>query len=76
MLIDPPSGWRYGFPKPYVNPDNKPLEDWLLENGYPQFEIDLGMAKHCRFIASKKEEFEDLVIEYKLKEGVDAPTMR
>jgi hypothetical protein len=42
ILIDPPSGWRYGFPKEYNNPDNIPLQEWLLQNGYPQYEIDTG----------------------------------
>ena len=38
-MIDPPSGWRYGFPK--VLPEG--VDDniqWLLDNGYPQSEID------------------------------------
>ena len=55
LLIDPPSGWRYGFPKPYKNPGNKPLEEWLLENGYPQHEIDNSGAKYCRFIGGYEE---------------------
>ena len=39
-MVDPPQGWKYGFPKPC--PDNR-MEDmnvWLVENGYPQKEID------------------------------------
>ena len=47
-LIDPPEGWKYGFPKPA--PDNvDPVEfekdeninKWLVENGYPQALIDM-----------------------------------
>lgn len=60
LLIDPPSGWKYGFPKPYDNPDNKPLEEWLLENGYPQKEIDNSGAKYCRFLSGEVEELEQL----------------
>ena len=45
--IDPPSGWKYGFPK--VLPEG--VEDviaWLIENGYPQYEIDAcGKHFHC-----------------------------
>ncbi len=39
-MIDPPSGWKYGFPK--ALPDHKPecIHQWLLDNGYPQEEID------------------------------------
>jgi hypothetical protein len=46
--IDPPSGWKYGFPK--VLPES--VEDvmkWLVENGYPQHEIDrCGKHFYCR----------------------------
>ena len=55
LLIDPPSGWMYGFPKPYHNPDNLPLSEWLAKNGYPQAEIDQGMHKYCRFIGNKED---------------------
>jgi hypothetical protein len=38
-MIDPPSGWRYGFPKKIPeHVDN--TRQWLLDNGYPQHEID------------------------------------
>jgi hypothetical protein len=37
--IDPPWGFRYGFPKPI--PENTPnIIEWLLQNGYPQSAID------------------------------------
>ena len=38
MWIDPPSGWKYGFPK--IWDGGGQLEEWLLEEGYPQREID------------------------------------
>jgi hypothetical protein len=49
-MYDPPSGWLYGFPKEYkpLYPNEK-LEETLLRDGYPQKEIDQGMAKYCRF---------------------------
>lgn len=49
MIYDPPSGWRYGFPKVYAPLDNETLEQTLLRDGYPQREIDNGGAEHCRF---------------------------
>jgi hypothetical protein len=54
-MIDPPSGWQYGFPK--VIPDG--VEDvtaWLVENGYPQRIID-ECGKHfwCRYWHSPDE---------------------
>lgn len=50
-MIDPPSGWRYGFPKPLTlrYPGQKHTE-WLLEQGYPQREIDsCGDYFFCRY---------------------------
>jgi hypothetical protein len=46
--IDPPAGWKYGFPK--VLPENvTDTIQWLLDNGYPQHEIDLcGNHFYCR----------------------------
>lgn len=48
-IIDPPAGWKYGFPKHYDKKDDQTLEEWLLEKGYPQVEIDNAGAKYCRF---------------------------
>jgi len=56
LMIDPPSGWKYGFPKPYLNPDNIPIEEWFLKNGYPQHEIDKGSLKWVRQFESHKVE--------------------
>jgi len=49
LIIDPPSGWQYGFPKIYNKQKNQTIEDWLLQNGYPQELINQGMVKYCRF---------------------------
>jgi hypothetical protein len=44
LYIDPPSGWKYGFPKPA--PDNltkmnqAQLNQWFIENGYPEIELN------------------------------------
>ena len=50
--IDPPSGWRYGFPKQIDLLElgfeqEKALEKWLVKNGYPEEDAEFG-AKHCR----------------------------
>lgn len=38
-MCDPPSGWKYGFPK--VVPEGVDnLTEWLISEGYPQKEID------------------------------------
>lgn len=44
-MIDPPEGWRYGFPKEYTNiefdrDEGSGMKRWLVENGYPQKVID------------------------------------
>ena len=47
-MIDPPSGWTYGFPKP-IPEGVKNVKKWLVENGYPQHEIDsFGKRFWCR----------------------------
>lgn len=47
-MIDPPSGWKYGFPKPLPD-DVEDVYKWLVANGYPQAEIDAcGDYFYCR----------------------------
>lgn len=49
LIIDPPSGWQYGFPRPYDKSSEETIEQWLVSEGYPQKLIDQGMAKYCRY---------------------------
>ena len=52
LMVDPPSGWLYGFPKPYPGGALVSYKDkvkWFLENDYPQELIDEGMLQYCRF---------------------------
>ena len=47
-FIDPPSGWKYGFPKELPK-DTKDVIQWLIDNGYPKEEIDrMGDMFICR----------------------------
>lgn len=48
---DPPSGWKFGFPKPY-KPEKlgEPMEETLRRDGYPEDLLKEGMAKYTRFI--------------------------
>ncbi len=41
LLVDPPSGWRYGFPKPYDK--EKGLEQMLREAGYPEDDFPVAL---------------------------------
>lgn len=49
-MVDPPGGWRYGFPRAYDRAtDGDDLTAWLVAQGYPQAEIDsLGAYFHVR----------------------------
>ena len=47
--IDPPSGWKYGFPKIHDGAKDGDILAWLVEQGYPQAEIDsLGSQFYWR----------------------------
>ena len=50
LVIDPPSGWRYGFPIA-APPADADLNTWLVAKGYPQFEVDKfkGKPVPCRY---------------------------
>lgn len=60
LLYDPPSGWKYGFPKPYkpkIDKDGQieELAVTLRRDGYPQAEIDNGGDTYVRFLGSREE---------------------
>lgn len=55
IMCDPPSGWKYGFPKPLpehlayglsanstdeFNNYGETVMEWIVKEGYPQEEID------------------------------------
>lgn len=49
MWVDPPEGWRYGFPRKIPNdvPDHR---KWLVEQGYPEKVIEsYGEYFFCRY---------------------------
>ena len=39
LMVDPPRGWKYGFPKAKPEDATNTIA-WLLSEGYPQSEID------------------------------------
>lgn len=55
ILIDPPSGWRYGFPKVCKSSKNQSLKDWLIENGYPEYMCTKLNLDHCRYMGEVDE---------------------
>lgn len=46
MWVDPPSGWRFGFPKIFTPNDGESLEVWLLRNGVPGKIVALGHVRY------------------------------
>lgn len=40
IVVDPPSGWRYGFPAPL----QEDYKQQLIDVGYPQKDIEFAMA--------------------------------
>jgi len=48
LVIDPPEGWRYGFPKILDQRKEQSLEDWLLEQGYPANMLTMAL-NHSRY---------------------------
>lgn len=63
-IIDPPSGWKYGFPKPIPEERKKDVLEWLVEQGYPKSLIDeLGEHFYCQYweMALEKQKALELV---------------
>ena len=64
LIIDPPSGWKYGFPKPIPEDRLKDMNVWLVEQGYPQKLIDkLGEHFYCRYW-EEPDEIEKAVVKF------------
>ena len=43
ILIDPPSGWQYGFPARYIKEEHGSMEDFLRLKKYPEKDIAFAM---------------------------------
>lgn len=54
VFYDPPSGWLYGFPRPYSPREGETLSQTLIRDGYPEKDAEVG-AKYCRFIGPREE---------------------
>ena len=54
--IDPPSGWKYGFPKVLPEEAKSRVREWLVEEGYPAREIEsYGEHFYCRYWSKEEE---------------------
>jgi len=54
LLYDPPSGWMYGFPKPYQPREGESLKDTLIRDGMPA-DLPEHYYTHVRFIGDLEE---------------------
>jgi len=48
--VDPPSGWRYGFPRLYDPAADGDMTEWMIAQGYPEQLARQGLA--CTFTAA------------------------
>ena len=48
-IVDPPSGWQFGFPAVFNPIGDETLEEWLIRMGYPKEHVDFGV-NHLRVI--------------------------
>lgn len=50
VWVDPPSGWKYGFPKIWEKKtENEDMYEWLINEGYPAKMIeDMGKVFFVR----------------------------
>jgi hypothetical protein len=51
IIVDPPEGWKYGFPAPLKDDYEKQLK----ESGYPKKDIPFAL-KHSRYWGWRNEE--------------------
>lgn len=57
VWCDPPSGWKFGFPKIYDRNENPDFYKWIVEEGYPQSEIDKYDGQfYCRWWGAEEDE--------------------
>lgn len=60
LYVDPPEGWRFGFPKEvpdYV--ESKDITDWVITNGYPkELKDKYGDYFYLRFFSKREQDID------------------
>jgi hypothetical protein len=69
IILDPPAGWRYGFPKAIKTnvtepgnasnikfPSDDYIKEFLLKNNFPKNDLDTAMQYSRMWIITKKVE--------------------
>lgn len=59
VWVDPPSGWKYGFPKVWDKVLHPDFNAWIISEGYPQSLKDY-LGKHFYVRQWQVEEDEEL----------------
>jgi hypothetical protein len=44
VMVDPPSGWQYGFPALWDKDEYEKLEDFMEAKGYPKDQIEFACS--------------------------------
>lgn len=44
FMIDPPMGWKYGFPALYNESKDGSMEEFLLSKGYPLKDLEFALS--------------------------------
>jgi len=70
IMVDPPYGSAYGFPKPFTFTPSHPslpgeeyeveLKNWFRDEGYPDRLISEGMLDYCKYIDDNTDTDEEL----------------
>jgi hypothetical protein len=47
LYVDPPEGWRFGFPKAVPKDREADLLSWMIEQGYPKEMFDKYSMMRC-----------------------------
>lgn len=47
LYVDPPEGWRYGFPKAVPKDRENDLRAFVIEQGYPKEKFDKHPLLRC-----------------------------
>jgi hypothetical protein len=48
LMYDPPSGWKFGFPKEYTPHNGLTVKELLIKDGYPPEDAEFA-SKHTRY---------------------------
>ena len=68
MMVDPPSGWKYGFPKEYNPATDGNMTEWIVRQGYPRDEME-KLGEHFYVRCWESEPSKKIQENVYLKEG-------